>query len=221
VALTTAYAAGLRVSEVAALKVRDIDSSRMVMRRARQGRQGALWGAFGPVARHFAHLLAADASAVVSFPGRTPDKPIEPTVLHAACRSATAAARIDKRSACTCSGTASPPTSGERRRHPDHLGGSRPRECVDDSALHARLRRGHRPDRELSRSAVSAGDGAGIGGEDSAGLRTGRRLSPANTVLAFLLGPVFSRRENGSESDAEHFAFQIREGFPIQQMSDS
>ncbi len=32
VALTTAYAAGLRVSEVAALKVSDIDSGRMVMR---------------------------------------------------------------------------------------------------------------------------------------------------------------------------------------------
>ena len=32
VALTTAYAAGLRVSEVAALKVADIDSRRMVMR---------------------------------------------------------------------------------------------------------------------------------------------------------------------------------------------
>src|SRR5271157_146683 len=32
VALTTAYAAGLRVSEVAALKVRDIDSRRMVVR---------------------------------------------------------------------------------------------------------------------------------------------------------------------------------------------
>jgi len=32
VALTTAYAAGLRVSEVAALKVADIESDRMVMR---------------------------------------------------------------------------------------------------------------------------------------------------------------------------------------------
>ena len=32
VALTTAYAAGLRVSEVAALKIGDIDSRRMVMR---------------------------------------------------------------------------------------------------------------------------------------------------------------------------------------------
>jgi integrase len=31
------------------------------------------------------------------FPGRTLDKPIEPTVLHAACRSAAAAAGLDKR----------------------------------------------------------------------------------------------------------------------------
>ena len=31
------------------------------------------------------------------FPGRTPDKPNEPTVLHAACRSAAAAAGLDKR----------------------------------------------------------------------------------------------------------------------------
>jgi hypothetical protein len=31
------------------------------------------------------------------FPGRAPDEPIEPTVLHAACRLAAAAARLDKR----------------------------------------------------------------------------------------------------------------------------
>ena len=31
------------------------------------------------------------------FPGRNSDKPIEPTVLHAACRSAAAAAGLDKR----------------------------------------------------------------------------------------------------------------------------
>jgi integrase/recombinase XerD len=31
------------------------------------------------------------------FPGRTSDKPIEPTVLHVACRSAAAAAGLDKR----------------------------------------------------------------------------------------------------------------------------
>ena len=31
------------------------------------------------------------------FPGRTPDKPVETTVLHAACRSAVLAAGLDKR----------------------------------------------------------------------------------------------------------------------------
>ena len=35
------------------------------------------------------------------------------------------------------------------------------------------------------------------------------------------LGPVFSWRENGLESDAERFVFQIRDGFPNRQMSDS
>ncbi|MGA8584055.1 MAG: hypothetical protein WB715_09505 [Roseiarcus sp.] len=40
-ALMTAYAAGLRVSEVAALKVSDIDSRRMMVRRT-LGRQGTL-----------------------------------------------------------------------------------------------------------------------------------------------------------------------------------
>jgi hypothetical protein len=29
------------------------------------------------------------------------------------------------------------------------------------------------------------------------------------------LGPVFSSGENRSESDTEHFAFQMREGFPL------
>ncbi len=67
VALTTAYAAGLRVSEVAALKVRDFDSRRMVMRiehgKGGKERYGVL---SGPAARHSAELLAADASAWVS-----------------------------------------------------------------------------------------------------------------------------------------------------------
>ena len=98
VALTTAYAAGLRVSEVAALKVSDIDSSRMVMRIA-HGKGGK---------ERYAMLSAPPLGILRSywrlarpplylFSGRAPDKPIEPTVLHAACRSATAAAGLDKR----------------------------------------------------------------------------------------------------------------------------
>jgi len=98
VALTTAYAAGLRVSEVAALKVRDIDSGRMVMRiehgKAGKERYVMLSAPLLGILRSYWRLTRP---SLYLFPGRTSDKPIEPTVLHAACRSAAAAAELDKR----------------------------------------------------------------------------------------------------------------------------
>src|SRR5207302_9235342 len=97
-ALTTAYAAGLRASEAASLKVGNIDSSRMVIR-IEQGKGGrdryvmlstqllnllrSYWRMARPV-----HWL---------FPGRDPEHPIHPVALHAACRSACAASGLDKR----------------------------------------------------------------------------------------------------------------------------
>jgi integrase/recombinase XerD len=98
VALTTAYAAGLRVSEVAALKVCDIDSGRMVMRiehgKGGKERYGMLSAPLLGILRSYWRLTRPP---LYLFPGRTSDKPIEPTVLHAACRSAAAAAGLDKR----------------------------------------------------------------------------------------------------------------------------
>ena len=95
-ALTTAYAAGLRASEAASLKVGNIDSSRMVIR-IEQGKGDrdryvmlspqllgilrSYWRLARPV-----HWL---------FPG--PEHPINATVLHAACRSACAASGLGKR----------------------------------------------------------------------------------------------------------------------------
>ena len=102
-ALTTAYAAGLRVSEVAALKIADIESSRMVMRiengpfGRHRGRQVALFRVVDAAARRLAQLLAPPRPSPYLFPGRTPDKPIGPTMLDAASRSAAAATKIDKR----------------------------------------------------------------------------------------------------------------------------
>jgi site-specific recombinase XerC len=49
--------------------------------------------AVGAATDNSPHLLAA----AVTIPGRTPDKPIETTALHAACRSAAAVAGLDKR----------------------------------------------------------------------------------------------------------------------------
>ena len=98
VALTTAYAAGLRVSEVAALKVADIESDRMVMRieNGKGGKQRYVMLS-GPLLGVLRSYWRLTRPSLFLFPGRTPDKPIEPTVLHAACRSAAAAAGIDKR----------------------------------------------------------------------------------------------------------------------------
>lgn len=97
-ALTTAYAAGLRVSEVAGLKIRNIDSGRMVIR-IEQGKGG----------KDRYVMLSTQLLAVLRtywrlarprewlFPGRDDSVPIDVTVLHAACRSARAASGIDKR----------------------------------------------------------------------------------------------------------------------------
>jgi integrase/recombinase XerD len=96
-ALTTAYAAGLRVSEVVALKVADIDSERMLIR-VEQGKGG----------KDRCVMLSAQLLAILRtywrlakprhwlFPGRDEERPIDQTVLHAACRSACEAAGLTK-----------------------------------------------------------------------------------------------------------------------------
>ncbi len=98
VALTTAYAAGLRLSEVAALKVSDVDSRRMVMRieHGKGGKERYVMLS-APLLGILRSYWRRTRPPSFLFPGRSADKPIEPTVLHAACRSAAAAAGLDKR----------------------------------------------------------------------------------------------------------------------------
>jgi site-specific recombinase XerD len=96
-ALTTAYAAGLRVSEVVALKIPDIDSGRMLIR-VEQGKGGKdryvmLSAQLLDILRTYWRLARPQHWL---FPGRA-EQPIEPSVLHAACRSASRAAGLDKR----------------------------------------------------------------------------------------------------------------------------
>jgi integrase/recombinase XerD len=96
-ALMTAYAAGLRVSEVVRLTIADIDSRRMLIR-VEQGKGGsdryvmlspqllivlrAYWRETRP-----AHWL---------FPGQDDSRPLDPSVLQATCRTARAAAKLGK-----------------------------------------------------------------------------------------------------------------------------
>jgi len=96
-ALMTAYAAGLRVSEVVRLQVADIDSDRMLIR-VQQGKGGrdryimlspqlllvlrAYWREARPI-----HWL---------FPGQAESRPLDASVLQWACRNARTAAKLGK-----------------------------------------------------------------------------------------------------------------------------
>jgi len=96
-ALTTAYAAGLRVSEAVNLKVADIDSARMVIQ-VRHGKGGKdrtvmLSPQLLGILRTYWRLARPSDWL---FPGRG-DKPINVSVLHSACRSATKAAGLTKK----------------------------------------------------------------------------------------------------------------------------
>ena len=98
VALTAAYAAGLRVSEVARLKIADIDSRRMVIR-VEEGKGGKdRYVMLSPrllgILRGYYQLLHPRHWL---FPGREDDRPLSPEALHAACRAAAAAAGLGKR----------------------------------------------------------------------------------------------------------------------------
>jgi integrase/recombinase XerD len=98
VALTTAYAAGLRASEAVSLKVTDIDSARMVLQvrhgKGAKDRTVMLSAALLAILRSYWRLARPGDWL---FPGRGPDKPMDVQVLHAACRSATKAAGLTKK----------------------------------------------------------------------------------------------------------------------------
>ena len=98
VALTTAYAAGLRASEAVSLKVADIDSARMVLQvrhgKGAKDRTVMLSAALLAILRSYWRLTRPNDWL---FPGRGPDKPIDVQVLHAACRSAAKAAGLTKK----------------------------------------------------------------------------------------------------------------------------
>jgi integrase/recombinase XerD len=97
-ALTTVYAAGLRVSEVVLLKITDIDSQRMVIRvehgKGGKDRYVMLSPQLLRILRTYWRLARPKRWL---FPGRDEEHPLVPNVLHAACRSACAAAGLSKR----------------------------------------------------------------------------------------------------------------------------
>jgi integrase/recombinase XerD len=97
-ALTTAYAAGLRASETARLKVGDIDSRRMMIRieegKGAKDRYTMLSEQLLTILRGYWRVVRPRHWL---FPGRDEDRSIDPQALHAACRSACTASGLAKR----------------------------------------------------------------------------------------------------------------------------
>jgi integrase/recombinase XerD len=97
-ALSVAYGAGLRASEVISLKVSDIDSARMVIRVEQgKGRKDR----YVMLSEHLLHLLRAWWKAARPqgwlFPGQNRVNPLTTRQLNRACHAAAQMAEIDKR----------------------------------------------------------------------------------------------------------------------------
>jgi integrase/recombinase XerD len=95
--LMTAYAAGLRLSEVVALCGDDIDSQRMVIRiRQAKGQKDR----YVMLSLRFLELLRQYWKAVrpghYLFGGAQPDRPISPGTVHRVCKAALAASGLNK-----------------------------------------------------------------------------------------------------------------------------
>ena len=96
-ALSIAYGAGLRASEVISLKIADIDSDRMVIRVEQgKGRKDR----YVMLSEHLLDLLRAWWKAGRPqgwlFPGQNPVNPLTPRQLNRACHAAAQMAEIDK-----------------------------------------------------------------------------------------------------------------------------
>jgi site-specific recombinase XerD len=103
-ALAVAYGAGLRASEVVALKVSDIDSTRMTLRieqgKGRKDRYAMLCPALLEHLRawwRFAHAKGKIHEGGWLFPGQNPVNPMTTRQLNRICHAAAQAAGIDKR----------------------------------------------------------------------------------------------------------------------------
>jgi site-specific recombinase XerD len=97
-AFSAAYGAGLRVSEVAALKVSDIDSKRMMLRveqgKGRKDRHAMLSPVLLDLLRDWWRIARPTAWL---FPGRDPLQPMSTRQLTRACHAAAIMAQINKR----------------------------------------------------------------------------------------------------------------------------
>jgi integrase/recombinase XerD len=97
-AFSLAYGAGLRVGEIAVLKVSDIDSKRKLLRIEQGKRRKDRYGILSPkLLKLLRDWWVIERPKVWLFPGQDPIKPLSTRQLHRAVRAAAHRAGIDKR----------------------------------------------------------------------------------------------------------------------------
>ena len=164
-ALGTAYGAGLRVSEVVALKVGDIDSERMLLRvehgKGRKDRHAMLSPQLLELLRDWwreGRRLGALLPRGWLFPGRNPIEPLSTRQLNRAVHAAAEAAGIKKRvSPHTLAAQLRHAPLGTGHRHSRHPSAARPRQARHHRALHPR-RQYHDPHRDQPARPARAAD---------------------------------------------------------------
>src|SRR5215211_6722841 len=174
-ALSVAYGAGLRASEVVTLKVSDIDSTRMVIRveqgKGRKDRYVMLSPQLLDLLR--AWWRAARPQGWL-FPGQNRVNPLTPRQLNRACHAAARLAEIDK--PVSLHTLRHPPARAECR-HPRHPGAARPYQARHHRPLHPRGHPAHPHRDEPARSSASRGSARLRPGPCPTGLSRWRRSS--------------------------------------------
>lgn len=96
--LMTAYSAGLRVSEIASLRISDIDSEQMILKvRAGKGRKGRIVPLSTILLQVLRRYYAVHRPKDFLFPGRDPDRPIATLTIQATCRNIARESGIKKK----------------------------------------------------------------------------------------------------------------------------
>ena len=142
-ALSVAYGAGLRASEVIALKVGDIDSQRMTLRveqgKGRKDRYAMLPPLLLERLRTWWRVARAQGKMLDGgwlFPGLNPIDPLTPRQLNRAVHAAAVAARIDKRVSMHTLRHCCHASARAEGRHPRDPGPARTRQARDHRALY-------------------------------------------------------------------------------------
>ena len=177
-ALGTAYGAGLRVSEIVALKVTDIDSTRMLIRveqgKGRKDRHAMLSPQLLELLRAWWREGRRRRVMLPQgwlFPGRNPVTPLSTRQMNRAVHAAAQAAEIRQAGdAAHAAPQLRHPSAGTGCRHPRDPGPARARQARHHRALCPRRHQHHPRRHEPARP-----DQAAHGGRDETGRLTRRR----------------------------------------------